>query len=333
MNETEVFGKMIKKEKRKKILLTVGISIGTTLVIALVGFFMINQRMGAQFKKAQEAATITDLIESPNIISTSQYTSEYGRLSSQIKSDRFKNIDGYMVKTNPLEIDYNLFGVGYGGVQNSPLTVPINKTKQIGAFSRQNGEKVPVFFNPKHELNQDEQAVGLSHESKTLSSLEKHVAEVAISFKNPMSYAEIKKVLPDNLLINWYWIGMDNDKLAVTDTVGKVIGINTDREGELTDNPVKENDSSEWVDNNYPAFVAAVKKAASQRSYTVNDIDIYQDALKQVKKYPTLDKAKFSGVIVSGRTENLAKLDDEPYIYATSVGVEAEMLPYIEPIK
>ena len=103
MNETEVFGKMIKKEKRKKILLTVGISIGTTLVIALVGFFMINQRMGAQFKKAQEAATITDLIESPNIISTSQYTSEYGRLSSQIKSDRFKNIDGYMVKTNPLE--------------------------------------------------------------------------------------------------------------------------------------------------------------------------------------------------------------------------------------
>ena len=329
MNETEVFGKMIKKEKRKKILLTVGISIGTTLVIALVGFFMINQRMGAQFKKAQEAATITDLIESPNIISTSQYTSEYGRLSSQIKSDRFKNIDGYMVKTNPLEIDYNLFGVGYGGVQNSPLTVPINKTKQIGAFSRQNGEKVPVFFNPKHELNQDEQAVGLSHESKTLSSLEKHVAEVAISFKNPMSYAEIKKVLPDNLLINWYWIGMDNDKL----TVGKVIGINTDREGELTDNPVKENDSSEWVDNNYPAFVAAVKKAASQRSYTVNDIDIYQDALKQVKKYPTLDKAKFSGVIVSGRTENLAKLDDEPYIYATSVGVEAEMLPYIEPIK
>ena len=294
---------------------------------------MIDQRMGVQFKKAQEVANITDLIESPNITSTSQYTSEYGYFSSQLKSERFKNIDGYMVKTSPLEIDYNWFGVGYSGNQNSPLTVPISKTKKIGAFSRQNGEKIPIFFNPKHELNQDEQAVGLPHESKTLSSLEKHVAEVAISFKKPMSYAEIQKTLPDNLLINWYWIGMDSDKLAVTDTVGKVIGVNTDREGNLIDTRLTTSDSSGWTDNSYPSFVAAVKKAASQRSYKVNDIDIYQDALKQVKKYPTLDKAKFSGVIVSGRTENLAKLDDEPYIYATSVGVEAEMLPYIEPIK
>lgn len=333
MNETEVFGKMIKKEKRKKILLTVSISIGTTLIIALFGFLMIDQRMGVQFKKAQEVANITDLIESPNITSTSQYTSEYGYFSSQLKSERFKNIDGYMVKTSPLEIDYNWFGVGYSGNQNSPLTVPISKTKKIGAFSRQNGEKIPTFFNPKHELNQDEQAVGLPHESKTLSSLEKHVAEVAISFKKPMSYAEIQKTLPDNLLINWYWIGMDSDKLAVTDTVGKVIGVNTDREGNLIDTRLTTSDSSGWTDNSYPSFVAAVKKAASQRSYKVNDIDIYQDALKQVKKYPTLEKAKFSGVIVSGRTENLAKLDDEPYIYATSVGVEAEMLPYIEPIK
>lgn len=333
MNETEVFGKMIKREKRKKLFLSVGISIVTTLILAALGYFMINKRMAVQFKKAQDIANITDMIESPNIVSTSQYTSGSGRFSAQLKSERFKNIDGYMVKTSPLEIDYNLFGIGYGDNHNSPLTVPITKTKQIGAFSRQNGEKVPMFFNPKHELNQDEQKTGVSHESKTLSSLDKHVAEVAISFKTPMTYEEIQKAIPGNLLINWYWIGMASDQLAVTDTVGKVIGINTDRDGKLTDTPLQTSASSEWLEHSYTSFVAAVKKAANQRSYTINHVDIYQDALKQVKKYPSLEKAKFSGVIVSGRTENLAKLDDEPYIYATSVGVEAEMLPYIEPTK
>ena len=43
--------------------------------------------------------------------------------------------------------------------------------------------------------------------------------------------------------------------------------------------------------------------------------------------------AKYSGIIVSGRTENLATLDDEPYVYTTNVGLQAEILPYIEPTK
>ena len=148
-----------------------------------------------------------------------------------------------------------------------------------------------------------------------------------------MTYDEIQAKIPENVLINWYWLGMASDQLSATETVGKVIGINADEAGKLSSEPLKSKTSSAWWSPNYPSFLAAVKTAAEKRSYTVNGLDIYQDALKQIEKYPTLKTAKFSGIIVSGRTENLATLDDEPYVYTTNVGLQAEILPYIEPTK
>jgi hypothetical protein len=333
MKLNENFDQLIKKEKRKRLLKTIAISFVTTVVLLFIGFTLINKRMEMQYKKAQEMANITDMIESPNLVSQSQYLSTSGRVTSQLKSERFKNIDGYMVVATPLEINFSLFGIGYGSGKNSSLTVPITKTKEIGAFSRENGEKLPLFFNPKHKESETQQEAKATHEARTLSGFKNHVAEVAISFKEPMTYAEIQAKIPENVLINWYWLGMASDQLSATETVGKVIGINADEAGKLSSEPLKSKTSSAWWSPNYPSFVAAVKTAAEKRGYTVNGLDIYQDALKQIEKYPTLKTAKFSGIIVSGRTENLATLDDEPYVYTTNVGLQAEILPYIEPTK
>ncbi|MBP6984380.1 MAG: anti sigma factor C-terminal domain-containing protein [Lactococcus raffinolactis] len=333
MKLNENFDQLIKKEKRKRLLKTIAISFVTTVVLLFIGYTLINKRMEMQYKKAQEMANITDMIESPNLVSQSQYLSTSGRVTSQLKSERFKNIDGYMVAATPLEINFSLFGIGYGSGKNSSLTVPITKTKEIGAFSRENGEKLPLFFNPKHKESETQQEAKATHEARTLSGFKNHVAEVAISFKEPMTYAEIQAKIPENVLINWYWLGMASDQLSATETVGKVIGINADEAGKLSSEPLKSKTSSAWWSPNYPSFVAAVKTAAEKRGYTVNGLDIYQDALKQIEKYPTLKTAKFSGIIVSGRTENLATLDDEPYVYTTNVGLQAEILPYIEPTK
>ncbi|MFZ2849568.1 MAG: anti sigma factor C-terminal domain-containing protein, partial [Lactococcus raffinolactis] len=311
MKLNENFDQLIKKEKRKRLLKTIAISFVTTVVLLFIGFTLINKRMEMQYKKAQEMANITDMIESPNLVSQSQYLSTSGRVTSQLKSERFKNIDGYMVAATPLEINFSLFGIGYGSGKNSSLTVPITKTKEIGAFSRENGEKLPLFFNPKHKESETQQEAKATHEARTLSGFKNHVAEVAISFKEPMTYAEIQAKIPENVLINWYWLGMASDQLSATETVGKVIGINADEAGKLSSEPLKSKTSSAWWSPNYPSFVAAVKTAAEKRGYTVNGLDIYQDALKQIEKYPTLKTAKFSGIIVSGRTENLATLDDE----------------------
>ena len=327
------FDSVIKREKRKQRLVTSGILLVAVVLILGVGVTAVKQRMASQYRAAQKVAMITDMIESPNVTSTSHYLAESGLFNRRLKSDRFKNIDGYLVKTAPLEINFSLFSVGYGGGTQLPITVPISKTKTIGAFNRENGEKLPLFFNPKHEAIKKANEADTTHESQTLADLQKHVAEVAISFKEPMTYAEIQAKIPDNLLINWYWLGMASNKLSVTDTIGKVIGINANEIGQLTDTPGKSGRATDWTRHNYPDFVAAVKKAAATRKFNSSGIDIYQDALQQIKTYPTLKQAKFSGIIVSGRTENLAQLDSQAYIYATNIGLDAEILPYIAPTK
>ena len=62
-----------------------------------------------------------------------------------------------------------------------------------------------------------------------------------------------------------------------------------------------------------------------------NDISLIKDAKKQLAA--NLKNSEFAGVIVTGRTENLAKLDQMPYVYATNVGVTTPIMPYLEPLK
>ena len=86
MKLNENFDQLIKKEKRKRLLKTIAISFVTTVVLLFIGFTLINKRMEMQYKKAQEMANITDMIESPNLVSQSQYLSTSGRVTSQLKS-------------------------------------------------------------------------------------------------------------------------------------------------------------------------------------------------------------------------------------------------------
>ena len=92
MKMNEDFDKIIKKEKRKKIVKTFVISVVTTLALLFIGYTVSNRGMALQYEKAKEMANITDMIESPNLISRSQYLSKTGWVTSQLKSDRFKNI-------------------------------------------------------------------------------------------------------------------------------------------------------------------------------------------------------------------------------------------------
>ncbi|GFH43422.1 hypothetical protein Hs30E_19730 [Lactococcus hodotermopsidis] len=91
MTTTDNFEKIIKTEKRKKVLKMVGISLATTLVLFIGGMMLINKRMTVQGKKVQEYVNIREMIQSPNIESFSEYFSNTQRMSAQMRSERFKN--------------------------------------------------------------------------------------------------------------------------------------------------------------------------------------------------------------------------------------------------
>lgn len=313
------FEQIIKIEKRKKLLKMIGVSIITTLILLFVFNIIVGKRMQSQYARMQAQFNILDDIQSPNIESQTQYLSTTKWTSSTLTSERVKNIDGYQIPVNSRTLDFGLIGQS-GMLSDSISYNNLGNNGETQAYDRVTGQKLPLFFNPNYQDDETSVDFKITHEAESLNQLSNHVAEVAITFDQPYSYEQIQKMIPENLLINWYWLGTNTTKLSPVDSAGYYIGTNLD-----------ENHSE--ANSQYKEFKKSVNAANQLLGVTINDIDIYQDAEKQIKKYPTLEKAKFSGIIVSGRTENLANLDSHSFTYATSVGLQTEILPYIKPTK
>ena len=81
------FDNVIKREKRKQRLVTSGILLVAVVLILGVGVTAVKQRMASQYRAAQKVAMITDMIESPNVMSTSHYLAESGLFNRRLKSE------------------------------------------------------------------------------------------------------------------------------------------------------------------------------------------------------------------------------------------------------
>ena len=69
MKMNEDFDKIIKKEKRKKIVKTFVISVVTTLALLFIGYTVSNRGMALQYEKAKEMA-MRLLEKEPKVMST-----------------------------------------------------------------------------------------------------------------------------------------------------------------------------------------------------------------------------------------------------------------------
>ncbi|WP_294975626.1 anti sigma factor C-terminal domain-containing protein [uncultured Leuconostoc sp.] len=338
MSDNVNFEKIIKTEKRKKWLKTIAVSGAATVIIGGSVFYAVYNQLGIQMakqaSKQQRQFNIDDLIYSPNIISTSQYYSTTKTIQGTLKSDREKNIDGYHVAYPEKKVTFNTHGIESASAQTLNIYNKNPATKEIIATNRQSQQKEPLFFNVKYEhayqSEKDKKELLASsiptHEAETLSQLSNTLGEVAITFDKRYSYDDIRQMIPDNVMINYYWLGIHSDKLDTMSAAGSYIGLNAsdDGTGKLTEGKAEKN---EFL--GYQGLKSALKQQSGQQ--TVNNVDIAKDGQKQMSK--NLKTAKFAGVIVTGRTQNLAKLDNQKYTFATNVGVTTPIMPYQEPIK
>ncbi|MGY3742692.1 anti sigma factor C-terminal domain-containing protein [Leuconostoc inhae] len=338
MSDNVNFEKIIKTEKRKKWLKTIAVASAVTVIVGGSLFYAVHKQLGRQMvkqaAKQQRQFNIDDLIASPNIVSTSQYFSMTKTTQSTLKSDREKNIDGYRVAYPEKNVTFNTHGIESASAQAPNMYNKNPATKEVIARNRQSQQKEPLFFNVKYErayqAAKDKKALlepSIStHEAETLSQLSNTLGEVAITFDKRYSYDDIRQMIPENVMINYYWLGIHSDKLDTMSAAGSYIGLNAsdDGTGKLTEGKAEKN---EFL--GYQGLKSALKQQSGQQ--TVNNVDIAKDGQKQVSK--NLKTAKFAGVIVTGRTQNLAKLDNQKYTFATNVGVTTPIMPYQEPIK
>ncbi|MDR0297332.1 MAG: anti-sigma factor C-terminal domain-containing protein [Streptococcaceae bacterium] len=315
------FQQLAKRTKAKRWALTAWLTGAVMVLFASTAVAINSYLMEKSFFYTSDMASNFLSTQAPNVSSNNLIVNEYGTFSSNLHADAKKNLDGYLVDWQ--DYDWNFGTISRGGYPYQYASAPYHDNAR---YTQGTNQKIASFFATDVNYHSENYAgLQLTHEAKTLSALPNHLAEVAVTFDKPYSYAEIQKMMPSNLMLNWYWIGWSDPKNEKAVMSGDYFGLESDYD---TDNP-----SGKLSADSYSSFVANVKAAQKFRSTTINSFSPENDALKQVESYPTLETAKFSGLIVSGRTENLAKLDSEKWVFATNVGITTEVVPYQTPVK
>lgn len=324
------FQKFANKTKWKRWGLTTALVL-VVMSAAYVVFTQINSDwMSKEYNKTNNLAVDYLDTQAPNISNNNMFINNYGTFSSNLHLDTYKDIDGYRVSWQP-------FDFGFGTFKSAPQTGYYQFASPVqdgnAYYTQGTNQKIATFFLPKINYK-SKNYFGLqpTHDAGKIATMPNQLAEVAVSFDKPYSYADIQKMIPKNLLINWYWIGAYDDNNIDFGQQANYFGINASSKASnngatsILDGTL---DSAEY--NNFVHSLKDWVKAGN--SYTINSFKVEQDALQQVKKYPTLTTAKFSGVILTGRTKNFTQLDKENWVFATNVGLTTEIRPDLTPIK
>ena len=137
---------------------------------------------------------------------------------------------------------------------------------------------------------------------------------------------EIQNKIPDNLLINWYWIGSSGKGDTATLTPDTQYGLKSYEDGKLT-----EKDFLQFSSNLKTALNKGYISDKVETTYQ-NGKTVKIDSKEEVEDYLSNSKdfrsAKFSGVILTGRAESFAQLENKDWIYASNIGQSVIIQPY-----
>lgn len=314
------FKQIVKKNKQKRTIANIIIS-ALTLFVILIGGYRISQFFATKnYRYLDQQFIIISDIQAPNIISDSRYIQQSDFFGGEVVSDRYKNINGYHIPWSQKTGVYSIFSHDSTNLISSAASISTNKDDLYAYADRENRGLIPHFYN----LNEPTPVIPLRNDLKNLDNFEHTLAEVAITFKKPMTYQEIQEKIPQNILINWYWIGTHSD--FDTTSFPSYLGLNANHKTGKIDN------------DTYEYFVKQLKQAPDFLNHSVEhqnkqSYKIYQEGFDYAKTHNTLKKATFNGLIISGRTQNLAKLSHEEWIYGAVLGETILEKPNLLPTK
>lgn len=296
--------KALKKAKRKQVLKMSAIAL-LTLVIIIPVFFKVGDYFAAKnASKLHDALFLRHALTQPNVQIDSQLKAQNAIFGGNIVTNRSKNINGYTVEWSTLTSRYDWL---FTHIDTNEL-IPGRywSDSQFYGYDKQTKTKSAMFYHPLIE-----NYYYVPDEIKGVSEMENHVAEVAISFDRPYTFAEIEAKIPDNLNIVWLYMTS-----AIVDESNGPAGMEVYGFGP----------SSSPADE-YKVFLKDLE-AYGGKGYN----DEIKDFLEENKEKDFKD-VEVLGVMLTGQAKNFKALENKGFIRASSVGATAEMVPYIQPEK
>ncbi|MED1268811.1 sigma factor regulator N-terminal domain-containing protein [Bacillus mycoides] len=295
----------LKKAKRKQLLKIIITSIIVVIMLIPIMYKVGNYFAAKSSTKLHEHLFLHNVIAEPNVQIDSQVTSNSSMFGGNIISNRSKNINGYVVPWNTLTSSYGWLRTN---IDFNELTPGFYwSDTEFYEYDKQTKNKYATFYNPDIKEYHD----GVQNELGEVSQMNNYVAEVALSFNQPYTLQEIKEKIPDTLNIVWIYMTSPIGDESKGPAGMPIYGFNPDKSPEEA----------------YKEFVDSLK----QYDDDGHDEDI-QKFLKSNKNKP-FDQVKILGVMLTGKTENFKALENQDFVRGASVGVTAQVVPYIKPEK
>ncbi|MGT2832507.1 anti sigma factor C-terminal domain-containing protein [Streptococcus halotolerans] len=317
MNSPNHFEKIAKKSKRKHTIKTVIYSSILAILALGLGVKGLTELTSKNGRRILEGYEFLNNIAYPNMFYKNYYFNASGLFSGEFQSNRVKNIDGIEVPFEPMKVKYSLTQ----GSSHDSTSWGLWDSKKTGVYSQGQHLKIPVFYNINHSYTGEVDPV-VTKDLNLIPKMTNQAVEVAVTFDKPYTYSEIQKMVPKNVLVNWYWIGSKSQFDTTQFATDHTLGVMGDDEGKLTPSAfkqfrqhLKKGSQSSWLDSSY--------NSTGNKGVLIKD-----EAKAYVKRNKTLKEATFSGILISGRSENLAKLKDREWVFASNIGQSVQIQPY-----
>ncbi|MEQ9764701.1 anti sigma factor C-terminal domain-containing protein [Streptococcus sp. ZJ151] len=317
MNSPNHFEKIAKKSKRKHTIKTVIYSSMLAILVLGLGGKGLTELTSRNGRRILERYEFLNNIAYPNMFYKNYYFNAAGLFSGEFQSNRVKNIDGIEVPFEPMKVKYSLTQES----SHDSTSMGLWDSKETGVYSQGQQLKIPVFYNINHSYTDEVDPV-VTQDLNLIQKMSNQAVEVAVTFDKPYTYSEIQKMIPKNVLVNWYWIGSKSQFDTTQFATDNTLGVMGDDEGRLSPSTfkqfrhhLKKGSQSSWLDSSY--------NSVGNKRVLIKD-----EAKAYVKTNKTLKEATFSGILISGRSENLAKLKDKDWVFASNVGQSVQIQPY-----
>ncbi|MGT2757453.1 anti sigma factor C-terminal domain-containing protein [Streptococcus ovuberis] len=315
----EAFELLTKKRQKKAIKRTILISSVVTflgLVLVLLGVMGLELMAQNNYNRLQDYYFQRLTVAFPNIDFGSP-SMRMKRFGGEYKDYLTKDILGIAVPYDDLEATYSISG--FHRDHSLEYVRPANVTQDATemAYSPKKHLKSPLFFNPQAEYGPEDIIRKPAQELPYVSKMENQLVEVALTFKQRYTLEEIQTFIPKNLKVNWLWIGSETKLNSSKLLLGDLFGWKP---------------RQPYLDESFQEFTAILENVyqeqakvtiSSQQKLLNQDLAHFLDEAKQ-----GMSNARFGGVILTGRAEDFAQLEEMDWIYATSIGISIPNQPY-----
>lgn len=299
--------KALRHAKWKQRLMMAVIAAIVVIILVPLGYWGLNKLAGRQSAALFNQLNAYHTVAEPNVNVSSEMLANDTSFGGNVVTKEYKDIDGYPVPWGTYTSHYT--NLRWQLDENFYAQTVERRDKQFGqqAFQPGTAQKIARFYTGTK---------GLPNEAKTLASLPDHVGEIAVTFKHGYTYAALKQLLPKSLNLRWAYLFNDTAHVSISGDVPQPRIAESPIGMALNGDATPQSQAKYW------------RKALSQYWTGAKHNQAYEYAMKTSAK-----QLKFKGVILTGTTENLAKVATANYVAGTSVGVTVARVPYITPTR